>query len=611
MKKSLTYTIIFLLFNLCFLFSQNAVLGPESSNWYFGENAGIKFSVGWNNPVSVKGSLTTEEGCASVSDSEGNLLFYASGESIWKRNHIMMKNGWNLPGGHSSTQAVLILQVPGVNDIFFAINTENLGGNLTYSVVDMEADNGYGEVISREVLAAEDIGEKLTAVYHANNHDVWIVTKDKNVHMFRVFLLDESGINLNSVDSYIPLDFDLAHKYSSMGYLNFSPTGDKLVSASYSGSQIELYDFDRSTGKVTNPIVIPVPDTLNPYGVCFSPDGSKLYASYYDYDSYLVQYDLADYDSASISNSRVTIAEYHNGYSVGAIQAGPDEKLYVSRYKNEWLSVINKPNESGANCLFDSNGVFLNGAKSRLGLPNFTYVNNYSKLSPDPNYHNIYFEVLNFEGRPSDKEKSIRIIGKIINENVKAENINLRAKLTFDASAFLPENINNISYNTISENKRVITFFLNNLTLDTSEKVLIEFPGTIMLGNKELNKLVLTDIELPDTSYKVFIKNGYLRISDVCLTNYRKVKAVFTTLFLKQNPVIEDLEINFSSREKGEYFLKIYDLTGNLAYAENLLINKERADIEFEMNISEFIPGLYFITVENSGTVISNTFIKK
>jgi len=609
-KKVYLYIVFLLIVNSVVLLAQNALLGPETSNWYFGENAGISFDILQKTPEAAKGSLITEEGCASVSDSEGNLLFYASGETIWNRNHNVMKNGNYLPGGHSSTQAVLILQKPGQNDVFYVLNTQNLGGTLSYSIVDLNADNGLGEVVSRNNIVADNIGEKLSAVYHSNDYDVWILTKDKNAHIFRAFLLNQSGIQAVSVDSYIDLNFDLGHKYSSMGYLNFSSKGDKLACASYSGSQIELYDFDKSTGKVSNPIILKVGGKFNTYGVCFSPDASKLYASYYDYDAFLVQYDLANYDSISINDSRKIIAEYHDGYAIGAIQAGPDEKLYISRYKNDYLAVVNKPNEIAAYCEYDSNGVYLDGNKSRLGLPNFTYVNRYSKSVPDPNYHNILFEVKNFEGKPGEVHHKIQIFGKVLNQSIPVNNKTFNAKLEFEAASFLPMQLSSMRTNTIDNGKRAIRFEVEGVTLDTLSRLLYEIPGTVMLGNRELNQISLTEPDMGDTSYKFFIRNVWLRINDVCMTSYRKVTADFTNLNILNVPVDDILTLSFRAGEAGDYHYRIYSSAGEIVQSGQFGVQREHTNVETEIDISRLYSGYFIIEVRYLEQTLNSSFIK-
>ena len=58
---------------LCCAFS-NAQ--KEASNWYFGDKAGISFNIDADTVTAVSdGELSTEEGCTSISDTNGNLLF--------------------------------------------------------------------------------------------------------------------------------------------------------------------------------------------------------------------------------------------------------------------------------------------------------------------------------------------------------------------------------------------------------------------------------------------------------------------------------------------------------------------------------------------------------
>lgn len=59
----------------CPLKSDNFAFAQGETNfWYFGQNAGLDFTGG--SPVAVtNGQLNINEGCASISDASGNLLF--------------------------------------------------------------------------------------------------------------------------------------------------------------------------------------------------------------------------------------------------------------------------------------------------------------------------------------------------------------------------------------------------------------------------------------------------------------------------------------------------------------------------------------------------------
>lgn len=65
-----------LLLVLSLTFCVNLLAQNQAANWYFGDRAGIKFDVANGTVSSVNnGSLATIEGCASISDEDGNLLF--------------------------------------------------------------------------------------------------------------------------------------------------------------------------------------------------------------------------------------------------------------------------------------------------------------------------------------------------------------------------------------------------------------------------------------------------------------------------------------------------------------------------------------------------------
>jgi hypothetical protein len=140
MKK--TAIVIFFFFT-GFVFSQQ-----EASNWYFGGNAGIKFHPDGSVTPLIDGKLNTQEGCASISDNSGNLLFYTDGMKIWNKNHQLMLNGTGLLGHWSSTQSATIVPKPGSTNLFyiFTLDYEIRPNGFRYSIVDINLDGGLGGV---------------------------------------------------------------------------------------------------------------------------------------------------------------------------------------------------------------------------------------------------------------------------------------------------------------------------------------------------------------------------------------------------------------------------------------------------------------------------------
>jgi hypothetical protein len=121
---------------------------PQTAIWYFGENAGIDFRGGA--PMAIAGGqVNTIEGCTSIADPGGNLLFYSDGVNVWNRLHQLMPNGTELKGHFSSTQSSLIVPHPANSALYFLFTTDESGyydysnDGVYYSVVNMCLNGGW------------------------------------------------------------------------------------------------------------------------------------------------------------------------------------------------------------------------------------------------------------------------------------------------------------------------------------------------------------------------------------------------------------------------------------------------------------------------------------
>jgi outer membrane protein OmpA-like peptidoglycan-associated protein len=155
---------------------------------------------------------------------------------------------------------------------------------------------------------------------------------------------------------------------NSIGLLKSNPDGSNLAIAIRDEKKFELFDFDNQTGIISNPITFEVPGVT--YGIEFSPDGSLMYVSAGS-DAFLAQYDLQAGSPDKIIASQFILKQPdHDGWS-GALQLGPDGKIYLTIYGKSFLGVINNPNLRGSACNYNYNGFSLNGASGQLGLPTF------------------------------------------------------------------------------------------------------------------------------------------------------------------------------------------------------------------------------------------------
>ena len=313
-------------------------------------------------PAVLTGPMNVAEGCASIADQTGNLLFYTDGVSIWNSSHAIMANGTGLLGNASTSQSALIIKQPGNSNIYFVFTLDDAGGpdGLRYSIVDMSLAAGQGAVTIKNVPIASPLTEKLTAVRHCNGVDVWIVVHDNwVVNSFRAFLVTSSGVNLVPVVSVIAGPNDVGVQ----GCMKISPNGKKLGLATF-GLSCELYDFDNTTGIVTNRLVLP---TLQSYGCEFSPDGTKFYCSAV---TEIYQWDVCAGSNTAIAVSQVTMAATR----AFGMELAPDGKIYVARrFPTTHLGVVNNPNVPGIGCNYVDFGQIISPNQAVLGLPSLSF----------------------------------------------------------------------------------------------------------------------------------------------------------------------------------------------------------------------------------------------
>lgn len=370
-----------LLFFTLLLSSSITYSQGESWVWYFGANAGVNFPGG-GAPVSINGGqVNTIEGEATISDAAGNLLFYTDGMTVWAKTHTVMTNGNGLMGNSSSSQSGVIVPRPGNPNIYYVFTVDAQAGanGLRYSEVDLSLNSGFGAVTAVKNFSLwGSTTEKCTAVKHCNNKDIWVITHDWNTNQFRTFLVTNTGVNTTPVISAVGT-IHTGSSANTIGYLKASPDGKKLAYATYWGGFLEICDFDNSTGIVSNPLNITDPAFTGCYGVEFSPNNNLVYFGNFDTQS-IYQFDLCAGSPKAIIMSSVQIATDPN--NVGALQLGPDKKIYVARYPVGFLGVINNPNTLGAGCGYVSNGVSIAPNLSQAGLPNF--IQSYLKQPPPP-----------------------------------------------------------------------------------------------------------------------------------------------------------------------------------------------------------------------------------
>ncbi|MNK75014.1 PKD domain protein [compost metagenome] len=402
MNKTLHYIILLLVLNCSLTIKaqwQNGLwIGKQAHNWYFGDHAGLTFNT--SPPSGITDSAlepdtfnisfppapgpTFIEGTGSISDSDGNTLFYTNGRTIWNANNEIMINGFGLVGDISSVQNGLIVPDPGNENLYYVF-TLNYTFGLTYSKVDMSLDGGLGTVLEKNIQLSLDVEERISAVHHTDGKQIWIVTNSFYSNEIRSYLISENGINTDPVTTSIG-----THMLgNAIGSMKFSPDGSKLALSRgpwFIDYTIEVFNFDKSTGEVTDLKATlgssDFPgDIFGSIGVEFSPNGRFLYAASYE-NGTVYQCDTTGESEQDIKNSVVLIGQAILT-SHWTMQLGPDGKIYLAHGNTmaldyspyigtqNTLNVINYPNNPGLMAGFEEYAVDLLNGRNDASIPVF------------------------------------------------------------------------------------------------------------------------------------------------------------------------------------------------------------------------------------------------
>jgi gliding motility-associated-like protein len=321
---------------------------------------GLNFNT--SPPTVLAGQITNEvnESCGAISDTNGNLLLYTDGMTIWDRNHQVMPNGTGLLGSYTSSQGGLVIPKPNSPNIYYIFTTGGVGDaeyGLMYTEVDMSLNGGLGDVTAnKNVMLSFISNEMISAVHHADDTKVWLVGHRSDE--FMSFLISEDGININPVITPIGENLFFIDK------MKMSPNGKKLIIGEIVNDVCKIYDFDNESGVISNPIdilsVLPGNDFKWYPDVTFSPNSKYAYVSGAGGGTVkgIYQFEISG-SAEDVLNSVELIAT--SPYSTNELELAPDGKIYFSGSGNmapiedggdlgaglKKLSVINYPNNKG------------------------------------------------------------------------------------------------------------------------------------------------------------------------------------------------------------------------------------------------------------------------
>ena len=309
-------------------------------------------------------TMRISAGMAVITDEADSIMAYTNGWYLENRDHLLMVNGEGLNpssvvsttwGIHSANSQV-ILPWPAHADSFAMIHMSpddvNASGyihsaRLYYTVIDVNLDTGLAGVVSKNNVLLEEplLTGGLSTVRHANGRDWWIFTHGIASNEFISFILTPYGFEGPFYQTIGTTQI------GGVPNASFNPGGDCLA---YTGSQagLDVFDFDRCTGILSNWRHADILDNAFTRSVQVSSDGSLIYVSSVDT---VYQYPV----TGGLLGAPNVVAT-HDGFfdqnpALRTLFANmclaPDGKIYISTGNGtRYMHVIHEPDQPGLAC---------------------------------------------------------------------------------------------------------------------------------------------------------------------------------------------------------------------------------------------------------------------
>jgi Secretion system C-terminal sorting domain len=387
--------IIFTLFSL--LISIPTFSQKYDQHWVFGQETYAPIPIFGGTDIifgndSVSAQMITRDidflyTNASICDKNGNLMFATNGIKIIGNDQQVIENGeginpgeihdWFVDDGYTCAQGAIILPDASQDSLFYILHLRATTSPMAIcdlilkTTVDMRLNEGKGSVVAKNEIVLEHnfAYGKITATKHGNGRDWWVFQPDKSTNGYHKILLANDSITDIQFQEIGPIyDVD-----DTRGQAVFSPDGTKYARYDLV-NDLNIFDFDRCNGRLTNPVHVPITDasdtTLVAGGLAFAPNSRFLYVSSYDQ---VYQFDT---EAADIGASKIVVAVYDGFLSPYSTtfymsQLAPNGKIYISALNQvNMLHVINQPDSLGLACYLQQHGL-ITPTYIVYGLPHF------------------------------------------------------------------------------------------------------------------------------------------------------------------------------------------------------------------------------------------------
>lgn len=338
-------------------------------HWYFGEGNGWHFVNDTVVPLLDSQIPPFHYSSASVSDPySGELQFYCTSQMFWTADQQSQPTNFAPYFGFTEhTQAILR---PGTTDqyglLFLSDHDTATEASLWHAEVDMQLNGGLGGLLPDQNMVAYAFGHRLMAIPAITQDTIWILADEFCTGDFYAWPYTENGLGA-------PL---LAHSavepfaMSGVAVMKADRSGTRVAAQTHYFQKLDLYRFDRLMGQLHDTLTIWIDGIHNYNGFEFSPGGEVLYVSVTFSQvpniNGVLQYDLSAWEYEAVNSSRLLVSDTLPEHLMGALQLGPDDRIYVGRGHQDStnLAVIMAPAQLGSACDYRSNAIPLSPGRT-------------------------------------------------------------------------------------------------------------------------------------------------------------------------------------------------------------------------------------------------------
>lgn len=588
--------------SMCLLLCCIAASSQNKNNhWQLGP---LDFNFSTNpNTISTIGGISDSSnyGYATISDDNGNLLFYTDGIKVWNKNHQVMQNGANLGTGSYVNQRAIIVPHPGNSNIYYIFRQENemclcnalSYGHYVYSMVDFSS-NSLGSVVVINSTPDSTIGERnvytkalkdnsnqalknpytyspLTTAKNATDNGYWVIVQNGNRMLS--YQINASGFNASPIISTFATGqiYNFGHYNEISGSLEKiqrsmfriasntnisklygleSSTPETIADPARHTYQFYRLDFNNSTGQFSNYQNISIVGSGISFNFELSPDLQKAYIISYPIPSIGTTQNGQIFvkDLTNLTSTVQPLYEFANPSTLASqfsfIQKDKYDNVLIgsifsANNRNKYVHIIDNPNS------FSGSKVKIN----QISLNN-KVVHNFPQLIPSLNQSCIENITLSTPEASSSTYKASNTITTNGNYTV---NGGLNVSLQAQNAIFLEPNTDIKTNSTftaeIKECTTVVSFEAKAYSSDSSEET---------YGN---------------------IKNG--------LTLYPNPANNFTTIALTEDTIKNIIITSIDGR---------------------VVFNRDIMQKSYELDVSSYSQGIYIVVVS---TINKETFTSK